>query len=136
MITACTFALFPAFALASGFLVPDILSPDLYTGVVFLSVLPSTVQASIVFTSLAGGNVPAAILQRLAVEFARVALTPALVALLLHANGASVSLDSIEAILLQVLLPFAIGQLLRLPGSAPGPTGARRCCRASIADQS
>jgi sodium/bile acid cotransporter 7 len=112
-ITACTFALFPAFALASGFLVPDILSPDLYTGVVFLSVLPSTVQASIVFTSMAGGNVPAAICSASLSNLLGVVLTPALVALLLHANGASVSLESIEAILLQVLLPFAVGQLLR-----------------------
>jgi sodium/bile acid cotransporter 7 len=80
---------------------------------VFLSVLPSTVQASIVFTSLAGGNVPAAICSASLSNMLGVVLTPALVALLLHANGATVSLQSIEAIVVQVLLPFVAGQLVR-----------------------
>ncbi len=113
MITFCTFALFPALALLSGLLVPNILSEDFYIGIVFLSVLPSTVQASIVFTSLAGGNVPAAICSASLSNMLGVVLTPALVALLLHANGASVSLHSLEAIVLQVLLPFIAGQLAR-----------------------
>ncbi|HET6389548.1 bile acid:sodium symporter family protein [Hyphomicrobium sp.] len=113
MITLCTFVMFPLLALLSGALVPHVLSHDLYVGIVFLSVLPSTLQASIVFTSLAGGNVPAAICSASLSSLLGVVLTPALVALLLNGSGASVSLQSIEAITAQVLLPFIAGQLAR-----------------------
>ena len=113
MITLCTFVMFPLLALLSGALVPHVLSHDLYAGIVFLSVLPSTLQASIVFTSLAGGNVPAAICSASLSSLLGVVLTPALVALLLNGSGASVSLQSIEAIAAQVLLPFIAGQLVR-----------------------
>ena len=36
-------------------------TPELYLGILFLCALPATVQSSIAFTSLARGNVPAAV---------------------------------------------------------------------------
>ena len=75
--------------------------------------LPSTVQSSIAFTSIAGGNVPAAICAASLSNLIGVALTPLLVAQLLHQDGGGISLDAIEKIALQILLPFILGQILR-----------------------
>ncbi|MGH3625312.1 MAG: bile acid:sodium symporter, partial [Sciscionella sp.] len=51
-----TFVLFPLLGLATRVLVPGVLTEPLYLGVLFLCVLPSTVQSSIAFTSIARGN--------------------------------------------------------------------------------
>ena len=57
-----TYALFPILGLGFGALAPWLgLSPALAMGILLLSCLPSTVQSSIAFTSIAGGNVPAAV---------------------------------------------------------------------------
>jgi sodium/bile acid cotransporter 7 len=108
-----TFALFPLLALAMGFLTPRLLSPELYLGILFLSTLPSTVQSSVAFTSIAGGNVPAAICSASASSLISIVLTPLLATLLLSAHGASLSIHGVEAIVLQILMPFAAGHLLR-----------------------
>src|SRR5262245_58457015 len=52
-----TFAIFPLLGLALGVLSPAILPQPLYFAILFLCVLPSTVQSSIAFTSMASGNV-------------------------------------------------------------------------------
>ena len=77
-ILGATFILFPLLGLGTGLLVPAVLSPALYTGVLFLCVLPSTVQSSIAFTSIAGGNVPAAICSATASNILGMFLTPIL----------------------------------------------------------
>ena len=61
LVFLATFVLFPLLGLLSLLLVPWALNPGLYTGVMFLCCLPSTVQSSIAFTSIAHGNVPAAV---------------------------------------------------------------------------
>ena len=60
MILSCTFVLFPLVGLALSPL-RLVLGDGLYMGILFLTFVPSTVQASIAFTSIAGGNVAAAI---------------------------------------------------------------------------
>ncbi|MGH6806014.1 MAG: bile acid:sodium symporter family protein [Ensifer adhaerens] len=113
-ILASTFMLFPLIGLALGFVPSSILPPALYTGILFLCVLPSTVQSSIAFTSVAGGNVPAAICSASASNIFGMFLTPLLVGLLFSAGGhGGVSLDALEQILLQLLAPFIVGQLLQ-----------------------
>lgn len=54
-----TFVLFPALGLGMARL--HLLSGPLATGILFLSLLPSTVQSSIAFTAMARGNVAAAV---------------------------------------------------------------------------
>jgi sodium/bile acid cotransporter 7 len=107
-----TYVLFPVLALATGFVVPSLLSPELYAGILFLSALPSTVQSAITFSSIGRGNVPAAICSASASNLLSVVLTPLLVTFLLSAEGA-VSLRSVEAIVLQLLVPFMAGQVLQ-----------------------
>ena len=114
VILAATFVLFPLLGLTTSVLVPGILSPSLYAGIVFLCVLPSTVQSSIAFTSMAGGNVPAAICAASASNISGMFLTPLLAGVLLTASGhAGFSLDALQSIMLQLLAPFVLGQILQ-----------------------
>ena len=112
VVLASTFVLFPALALAAKALFPGLLIPPLWTGVILLSVLPSTVQSSIAFTSIARGNVPAALCAATASNLLGMGLTPLLAGLLLGAQG-NVSIHGAGDIVLQLLLPFAAGQLSR-----------------------
>jgi sodium/bile acid cotransporter 7 len=86
---------------------------DLLVGIVYLSLLPSTVQSSIAFTSIARGNVPAALCSASVSNLVGVVLTPLLVALVLPAAGAGFSAQALGDIALQILLPFILGQIAR-----------------------
>jgi sodium/bile acid cotransporter 7 len=113
MVFLSTFALFPLLAITAHWLAPSLLPAPLWAGVILLSALPSTVQASIAFTSVAGGNVPAALCSASASNLLGVFLTPVIAGLLLTGHGADLSARSILTLALQLLLPFAAGQLLR-----------------------
>jgi solute carrier family 10 (sodium/bile acid cotransporter), member 7 len=113
VVLVSTFVLFPLLGLAASALTPTVLTPSLYAGVLFLCTLPSTVQSSIAFTSIAGGNVPAAICSASLSNLIGTLLTPLLVGLLLTTNGAGFSARSLRDIALQLLLPFLVGQVLR-----------------------
>ena len=82
----------------------------LATGLLFLSLLPSTVQSSIAFTSIARGNVPAALCCASVSNLAGVVVTPVLATMLLSANTGGLSLGAVGDIALQILLPFVVGQ--------------------------
>jgi len=111
LVLAATFVVFPALGLAVQALPTSILSQPLATGILYLCCLPSTVQSSIAFTSIARGNVPAAICSASLSNLLGVFVTPFMVSLLIHADG-KVTLDSIESIVLQILVPFCAGQFL------------------------
>lgn len=115
VILLTTFGIFPLLVLAMGQVVPNSILPvSLYTGMLFLSVLPSTVQSSIAFTSIAGGNVPAAICSASASNIFGMFLTPLLVGLLFSVGGqGGFSWDVLWQIMLQLLAPFIAGQLLQ-----------------------
>lgn len=114
LVLSVTFLLFPALGLAIKALAPGWLPDRLALGMLYLACLPSTVQSSIAFTSIAGGNVPAAICSASASNLLGVFLTPLLVTLLMQVDGGgTMSLGSIEAIVAQLLLPFIAGQMLR-----------------------
>jgi solute carrier family 10 (sodium/bile acid cotransporter), member 7 len=112
VVIASTFALFPALGLGARALFPGLLTPPLWTGVILLCALPSTVQSSIAFTSIARGNVPAALCAATASNLLGMGLTPLLIGLLLGAQG-GFSAHGAGDIVLQLLLPFAAGQLAR-----------------------
>ena len=108
-----TFVAFPILGIAiSRF---GLAPASLRNGILFLTLLPSTVQSSIAFTAIARGNVAAAIVSASFSNLLGIVATPLLVALLMErsGNGSLVSLSSVEGILLQLLLPFVLGHLAR-----------------------
>lgn len=126
VILLTTFGIFPLLGMALG-LIPDTILPQpLYLGILFLCVLPSTVQSSIAFTSMAGGNVPAAICSASASNIFGMFLTPLLVGLLFSVGGhGGFSFDALEQILLQLLAPLLSARSCS-PGSATGSAPRRR----------
>ena len=113
LIFVSTFLLFPAIGLAVGAVMRPYLPQDILVGLVYLCLLPSTVQSSIAFTSIARGNVPAALCSASLSNMAGVFLTPVLVSLLLPAAGVGFSARALGDIAMQILLPFVAGQVAR-----------------------
>lgn len=112
-VLVCTFVIFPVLGMAARGLVPVLLTHPLYQGFLFLTLVPSTIQSSIAFTSIARGNVPAAICAGSFSSLVGIVLTPLLATGLLGNSGGGFSADSIVKIVLQLLVPFVAGQLLR-----------------------
>ncbi|WP_307167772.1 bile acid:sodium symporter family protein [Streptomyces rishiriensis] len=112
-VLACTFLVFPLLGLAARGLVPVFLTQPLYQGLLFLTLVPSTVQSSIAFTSIARGNVPAAICAGSFSSLVGIVVTPLLAAALLGSSGGGFSPDALVEIVVQLLVPFVAGQLLR-----------------------
>lgn len=112
-VLACTFLVFPLLGMAARGLVPVLLTQPLYQGLLFLTLVPSTIQSSIAFTSMARGNVPAAICAGSFSSLVGIVITPLLAAALLGSSAGGFSVDSLVQIVLQLLVPFVAGQLLR-----------------------
>lgn len=113
LVFATTFLVFPLVGLGVVALARGHLDSGLTTGLLFLCLLPSTVQSSIAFTSIARGNVAAALCCASISNLAGVLITPLLAALLLSAEAGGMSLGAVRDIALQILLPFVVGQCAR-----------------------
>jgi solute carrier family 10 (sodium/bile acid cotransporter), member 7 len=112
-ILASTYLLFPAAGLALSAAIPGLLTPKLWTGILFLCALPSTVQSSIAFTSMTRGNVAGAVAAAAGSNLLGVFLTPLLISLMMEAQGAEISLQGIGRIVALLFLPFLLGHGLR-----------------------
>ena len=112
LVLASTFGLFPILGLIVAHFARPWLPVELVSGLVFLSLLPSTVQSSIAFTSIARGNVPAALCSASVSNVLGVVLTPALASLAFPGRH-GLSLGGLEDVGLEILLPFALGQAAR-----------------------
>nr|WP_323746422.1 bile acid:sodium symporter family protein [Catenulispora pinisilvae] len=112
VILAASFVLFPLLGLAAEAASKPVLGPELAKGVLFLTLLPSTVQSSIAFTSLARGNVAAAVCAASFSSLAGIVVTPALASVVL---GGAVRVDgsAVTSLTAQLLLPFIAGQVAR-----------------------
>ncbi|MDE1914921.1 MAG: bile acid:sodium symporter [Sphingomonadales bacterium] len=110
-VLAVTFVLFPLLGLAVR-AIPG-LPVLIASGMLFLTLLPSTVQSSIAFTSIARGNVAAAVCSASFSNILGLFVTPLLAGLLMGGAGAQLSASSVEKIVAQLLLPFLAGHLLR-----------------------
>lgn len=113
LVLATTFILFPLVTLMMAALPAWITPVALAPGIVFLGCLPSTIQSSIGFTAIARGNVAATVASATASNLLGIAITPLLGALLMHAQGNGLSFHSVQSIVIQLLVPFVAGQLLR-----------------------
>jgi sodium/bile acid cotransporter 7 len=111
-ILVTTFVVFPLIGLALHALLAGVVAAGILSGILFLCLLPSTVQSSIAFTAIARGNVAAAVCSASLSNLAGIFLTPLLVALLMR-QSAGVSSDSVIKIVGQLLLPFVLGHLSR-----------------------
>jgi sodium/bile acid cotransporter 7 len=118
LVLASTFVMFPLLGLVLEPITARLLAPELAVGVLFLCTLPSTVQSSIAFTSMARGNVAAAVCSASASNFVGIFLTPLLVSTLIVRgmgvdSGGGSSMHAVVTIVEQLLLPFLAGQFLR-----------------------
>ncbi|MDA8521872.1 bile acid:sodium symporter family protein [Acidovorax sp. NCPPB 4044] len=125
VVVASTFVLFPLIGWALRPVLQPLVTPELYLGVIFLCVLPATVQSAIAFTAMARGNMPAAICSASGSTLLGIVITPLLVGLLMPgvpaAHGAAGmggggghdTLANIGRITLQLFVPFVSGHLLR-----------------------
>lgn len=118
LITALTFVFFPLAVMpinALSGVIPSWMPRDLGLGFLYLGVLPSAVSSSIAYTAMARGNVPAAICSAAASNVFGMMLTPFLLLLLVSTSGAggfSIA-EALKDIVMQLLLPFAIGHAMR-----------------------
>jgi len=114
IVLIASYVMLPIFGVTLAYLFAGYVDPTLLTGLIFLAILPSTVQSSIAFTAIAGGRVPAAICAATLSNLSGVFLTPLLATLLINTQtGVTIAPGAGQVILIQVLMPFAIGQMFR-----------------------
>ncbi len=114
LVFACTFVLFPLLGLVLRPALEPLLGAELWIGMLYLCALPGTVQSAIAFTSMARGNIPAAVCAASASSLVGIVVTPMLVSLMLQADGGNIPfLEAVFKISLQLLLPFVAGHAMR-----------------------
>lgn len=112
-ILVSTFAVFPVLGFLFKPAFTALVNDNMYQGLLFVCVLPSTVQSAITFTSIARGNVAAAICAASASSILGVVVTPVLVAAILGEASGGFSIQAVIDLFWQLILPFAVGQLVR-----------------------
>lgn len=116
LIFAFTFIFFPLLMVALTPVLRPLLGNELWVGMLYLAALPGTVQSAIAFTSMARGNIPAAVCAASASSLVGILVTPMLVKLMLDADadaGTAGMLEAIIKISLQLLFPFLLGHYMR-----------------------
>ncbi|NLA89256.1 MAG: bile acid:sodium symporter [Alcaligenaceae bacterium] len=116
VIFGITFVVFPLIGILLKPVLEPLMTPTLYLGFLYLCMLPGTVQSAIAFTSIARGNLAAAICNASASSIVGIFVTPMLVALILSDFSDQIppiSLMSVVKIIFQLFVPFAVGHLLR-----------------------
>ncbi len=112
LVQTSTYLIFP---LVVWLLLPlaSSLSDELKTGIIFLSVLPSTVSGAVVLVSIAKGNIPAAIFNASVSSLLGVIMTPFW--MFVFAGTDTVAIDfgsTVSQLALKILLPVIIGMFL------------------------
>ncbi|WP_265313941.1 bile acid:sodium symporter [Sphingomonas lycopersici] len=113
-VQATTYILFPLIGFAIFFGLSSVLAYEVRLGVFFLCALSSTISSSVAMTSMARGNVPAAVFDASLSGIIGMAITPSLIAMVAAVSGKPFPiLPAIGDVALTLLLPFAAGQLSR-----------------------
>ena len=112
-ILGLTYVVFPLIALALAFAGREFITEELAIGLIYIGILPSTVQSSIAFTALAKGNVAASVCAAAVSNLLGVVLTPLLATLILQAGDGGLNTAAVINIAIQIVLPFGLGQLCR-----------------------
>lgn len=114
VILGFTFVAFPVIGQGLALLDPWLLPSALVSGLLYMCAVPSTVQSSIAFTSIAGGNVAGAVVSASVSNLLGVFLTPLIVVLTMSgSSGFAFDFGGVLDLVWQILLPFVLGQLSR-----------------------
>lgn len=114
VIHGATFVLFPLLGAAVYFSAAGLLEEHLRLGFFFLCALSSTISSSVALVAMARGAVPVAVFDATLSSLLGMVLTPALLALISSAGAQPVPLlPAMRDIFISLLLPFALGQLMR-----------------------
>lgn len=137
LVFAFTFLIFPVIGLLAKPILLPLLGQQLYWGFLFMCFLPSTVQSSIAFTSVAKGNVAGAVCSASFSNLIGMFITPVLVSFFIlgQSEHGFDPTTSIIQITLLLLVPFILGQLLRpyiFPYMAKVPSIVRAFDQGSI----
>ncbi|MEO3356220.1 bile acid:sodium symporter family protein [Acinetobacter haemolyticus] len=115
LVFAFTFLIFPVLGLMAKPVLEPLMGQQLYWGFLFMCFLPSTVQSSIAFTSMAKGNVAGAVCSASFSNIIGMFITPILVSFFIlgQSQHGFDPTKSIIQITLLLLVPFILGQILR-----------------------
>lgn len=111
LVLLVTFVVFPLLGLALSWATAPVIGASFALGIIYLSILPTTIQSAPSFVSLARGDIAAAIAASTFSNILAMFLTPFLVFVLMDLEGAQTS--GLQSILLKLLLPFIVGQFLQ-----------------------
>lgn len=112
LIQTSTFLLFPLLVLLILWGFPWI-EEEFVLGISYLSALPSTVSASVVMVSIAGGNLPAAIFNASISSLLGVVLTPVWMGFLAGTTGAQIDfVPTLAELSVKVVMPVFLGVML------------------------
>lgn len=112
IIQVSTFIIFPIIALVMQFIMGD--NSDLWKGVIFLSIMPSTVSSAAVLVSMANGNVPAALFNSSLSSILGILLPPLMLSIISGSHGGG-DFDASQVyvkLIVQILMPIILGMLL------------------------
>ncbi|WP_284393994.1 bile acid:sodium symporter family protein [Devosia yakushimensis] len=112
-IPSVTYIIFPLICILLANFAEMFLSKELVLGLLYIGILPSTVQSSIAFTALAQGNVAASVCAASISNLLGVFVTPILASFILHTNDGSFNSAAVVNIALQIVTPFLLGQVAR-----------------------
>jgi len=113
-ILSATYIVFPLIGLGLSVLLRHWMTPTLVAGIIYLSLVPSTIQTSVTFTSIAHGNVAGAVVSASASNLLGVFLTPLLCWLVLsHDSNLTITPRAILSIVAEIIVPFILGQVCR-----------------------
>ena len=110
-ILATTFVIFPIIGLVVSMATRDVIGHSFALGILYLSLLPSTIQSSVTFVSIARGNIGAAIAAATISNIAGMLITPLLVLWFMNIDGGSTG--GFGSVFVKLLLPFLVGQILQ-----------------------
>lgn len=114
VVLGATFVLFPLLGLLGKWALTPLLGASLALGFLYLTLVPSTVQSSITFVAIARGNVGAAVVSASVSNLLGVFITPLLVLAFMTTDGTvRITAGAVVQIVVQLLLPFVLGQVLR-----------------------
>ena len=90
-----------------------VLPPELTLGLIYLGVMPSTVQSATAYSSVAGGNVTSSVIAAAVLNIAGVFICAPLFSVIAGGRLAGLDLHVLGRVLMLLVLPFVMGQILQ-----------------------